>query len=223
MSRNRGDVSPDGRPDGRPPADPAEQTEPELPEDKKKKGKPVPKFTAGDFEYDINEFLCAGQDDRGNSMRLFFRCPPLMERDLEVLRDSKRFPYRTVSDIVRHAVYRHIHWLHALEREIPQHFMSGLDGVMEVTRDHEMRAGMESTFQKLDQMIDAALAVADTMEALRLMTTARNKIVKLPDTRWKKRWLEKFSRKYGHHFTGAPAPAPGEQAATQSLIEEEED
>ena len=124
----------------------------------------------------------------------------MMERDLEIVRDSRRFPYKTVSDIVRHAVYRHIHWLHALEQEIPRHFLTGLEIVMEVMRDHELQAGMEQTFERLDRMIDSALAAQDASEAQRLLTLTRSKIAKLQDSRWRKRWLDKFSRKYSHYL-----------------------
>jgi hypothetical protein len=148
------------------------------------------------------------------SIRLFFRCAPILERDLEILRDSKRFPYKTVSDIIRHAVTRHVQWLHRLEEDIPRHYMIGMEAVMEVMRDAEIRGQMAATFQRLDQMVDMALGAGDGQEAMRLMTATRSKVAALPDSRWKRQWLDKFSNKYGKYFgvgvvQSAPLPGPG--------------
>src|SRR5580692_8922165 len=92
-------------------------------------------FTEDQLIYSPEEFLCPGQDDHGASVRLTFRCPPQMERALEILRDHKAFPYKTVSDIVRHAVHRHLAYCYLIEDGMPRHILSALDAVLEVCRD----------------------------------------------------------------------------------------
>ncbi len=159
-------------------------------------------FTEEDFQYSVEEFLCPGQDDRGTSHRLHFRVTPVTERALEVLRDSKRFPYKTVSDIVRHAVARHVAWLHQLETTIPKHFLAGLTAVDEVVRDSEIMTAVSETFRKLDANIQAHQSVGDDAEAIRVLSMARSQIAKIPDCRWKRNFLIQFSTKYAALLSG---------------------
>lgn len=177
-------------------------------------GPQVVKFSDEEMTYKPEEFLCPGQDDHGNSVRLTFRCPPIMERDLEIIRDNKHLPYKTISDIVRHAVYRHLHWLHAME-PMPEHILTGLDMVMEVTRDADMRSRVEETFVAMDRIIDQRLQEGDKGEAMRLMTETKQKIVKMPQSRWKQTWLDRFTRKYSQYLM---APAEAATGTTDSNV-----
>jgi hypothetical protein len=171
-------------------------------------------LTEEDLRYDFNEFLCPGSDDKGMSVRLFFRCPPQMERALEVLRDSKIWPYKTVSDIVRHAVVRHIERLHAMEPTVPRHFLSGLKAVVEVVKDAEINTMAQSTFGKMDSLIDRYVLTGDMEEAIRLMTLAKSQMNKMPNNRWKREWLKNFTKKYSRHL-GAPTVDEAEPTQNQ--------
>lgn len=133
-----------------------------------------------------------------------------MQRQLEVLRDSHRFPYETISDILRHAVVRHLEWLQAMEPDIPRHILNGLHAVNEVVRDSDMRIRIEETFTSLDRLILRRLDEGDRMEALRLMSVARSRITGMPESLWKSKWVESFNRKYASYLTVAgPVPVPG--------------
>jgi len=171
-------------------------------------GPVVVEFSDEEMTHKPEEFLCPGQDDRGNSVRVTFRCPPIMERDLEIVRSNRHLPYKTISDVVRHAVYRHLSWLHQME-PMPEHIISGLEMVMEVCRDAEMRSRVEETFVAMDRIIDDRLAEGDNGEALRLMTETKQKILKMPQSRWRQNWLNRFSRKYAGYLM-----APVVEAAT---------
>lgn len=168
----------------------------------------VIQFSDEEMVYRAEEFICPGQDDHGNSVRLTFRCPPIMERELEIIRDNRHLPYKTTSDIVRHAVLRHVQWLHAME-QMPEHIVSGLAMVMEVCRDAEMRSKLEETFVAMDRIIDRNLQEGNRGEALRLMTECKQKIVKMPASRWKTTWLERFTRKYSQYLMAPEIGATG--------------
>lgn len=175
---------------------------------------PVPvNFTDEELTYRDGEFLCPGQDDRGGSVRVSFRCPPVMERQLEVVRDNHRFPYKTTSDIIRHAVYRHVQWLQRMEPDMPRHILAGLDAVMEVCRDAVMRGQIEETFQQMNKLIERNLADGNKPEALRLMTVSKQKITMMPDSMWKKKWMDNFNRLYSHHLMPSSDEQTGSGAA----------
>jgi hypothetical protein len=158
-------------------------------------------FTEQQLQYDLDEWLIHGRDDRGGSARVSCNVPPHIERELDVVLQGRRFPYRTISDIMRHAVVRHLAWLHELERDMPKHILNAMEAVVEVTRDTEMRTRLGDTFDSLDRQIERALSDGDVVEAMRVMTLAKAKVRAVPDTRWRKNWLEQFSRKYGSYLT----------------------
>jgi hypothetical protein len=172
------------------------------------KGGSVP-FSAEDFKYSLEEFLSSGHDDHGQSVRLFFRCPPQLERALEVILHARAFPYATVTDIIRHGVIRHAEWLHRLEPAMPRHFLSGLNAINEICRDAEMLSNIQQTFSKVDALIEGYLAKGEILEAQRLLSSARGQMAKLPDSRWKREFTERFTRKYARHITGGAGAGAG--------------
>jgi hypothetical protein len=171
-------------------------------------------FTEQQLQYDLDEWLVHGRDDHGSSARMSCNVPPHIERELDVILQSRRFPYRTMSDIMRHALVRHQQWLHELESEMPKHILGAMEAVVEVTRDTEMRTRLSDTFASLNRQIEQALGDGDVVEAMRVMTLAKAKVRAVPDTRWRKNWLEQFSRKYGNYLT--PGAAVGEATGTDS-------
>jgi hypothetical protein len=123
------------------------------------------------------------------------------------MRDSHRFPYKTCSDIIRHAVARHLEWLAQMEPSIPRHILDGMHAVSEVCRDSEMRLRIEESFSSLDKLILVRLDEGDTGEAMRLMSVARSKITGMPDSLWKTKWVQHFNRRYASYLT-VESPSP---------------
>jgi len=201
----------------------AQSKEKDLPSngagDKPRRGRPPITFDAQDWKYDLQEFLAPGQDDRGASARLTVRIPPAIERELEILVQSRKFPYRTTTDIVRHALYRHSNWLHRLEPDIPRHYNTAMHAILEVVADTQTRTLMQDTFKQLDHMVDVLVATNDETEAIKMLQAARSKMINLPDSRWKRQWLETFSRKYEQLYGRMKARA--EEAATTEQQEDQ--
>lgn len=165
------------------------------------KGRSTVKITPDEAKYSQEEFLNPESDDKGMWVSLVCRCTPLIQRDLQVIRDAKRFPYQTIPDILRHAVIRHIQWCHQLEENMPKHFLAGLNAVNEVIRDAEMMSSIQQTFTRLDNMIQTYLAAGDEVEGVRLLTSARSQMVKIPDCRWKQQFLAEFTAKYTRYLS----------------------
>lgn len=179
-------------------------------------------FDSDDLRYDPAEFMVPGKDDHGASTRQSFSLPPTMERQLEVIIAEKTFPYKTTSDIIRHAVYRHLLWLQKMEPQMPKHILSGLEAIMEVVRDSGMRSRLEDTFKAMDGIVSDRIIHGDSGEALRVLTLAKQKLLKMPDSRWKQHWLEVFSTKYASRLsTDAEAEAANAEGyvAVDNVVE----
>lgn len=167
----------------------------------------VPASTA-DYRYRLDEFISSGSDDKGQSVRVFFRTSPATERALEIIRDGRIFPYKTIPDIVRHAVDRHLEWLHTMEPDMPRQFFAAMQAINEVCRDRVMHSEMEHTFKKLDTLVDSLLARGEEEEAKRLLSAAKGQLAKVPDSTWKREFVATFATKYARYAVVASAPTP---------------
>ena len=58
-----------------------------------------------------DSFIIPAGDDRGHSTRLQFRCSPAYGRRIDEVVHSRKFPYKTHSDLLRHALDRHLKYL----------------------------------------------------------------------------------------------------------------
>lgn len=65
-----------------------------------------------------DSFIIPAGDDRGHSTRLQFRCSPAYGRRIDEVVQSRKFPYKTHSDLLRHALDIHLKYLNELEPEL---------------------------------------------------------------------------------------------------------
>lgn len=142
-----------------------------------------------------NEFRVPASDTKGHSARQWFRCIPAMAREVEQVLQSKRFPYRTKGDILRHALHRHMAWLSTLE---PMVTCTGqVEAILEIMRDEEMNEDFALVFGKMDELISRHLASGSDREATRLVLTVKQHIDKMPDGFWKDKYSDQLTSKYG--------------------------
>jgi len=70
---------------------------------------------SGNTNPDYTSFIIPSKDANGNTERLQCRITPSMARQMSIILASKFFPYRTQSDIIRHALNHLFHYLDELE------------------------------------------------------------------------------------------------------------
>lgn len=72
-------------------------------------------YDASKFEnetaFDPAEFIIPANDGKGQSSMVQFRSAHQYQRAMQQVIASQKFPYATVSDLVRHAMVRHLDWL----------------------------------------------------------------------------------------------------------------
>ncbi len=140
--------------------------------------------------------MVPARDTNGFSNRTYFRLSPAMERGMSVVIQNKSFPYRTTSDLIRHALYRHLGFLHKLEPNMPRHYYGALEAIAEVVREDEHRTEMESVFDTLGKRIEHHLDIGDLGEAYRIASLVKSRIAVLEPSAWKDRYTAKFVRQF---------------------------
>jgi hypothetical protein len=156
-----------------------------------------PRFAEQDLVYDPDEFIIRSQDAKGHDVRETVRIQPGMERAIEELLQCKLWPYKTRSDLLRHAIYRHIRWLQRLAPELPRQFLVALNITQRMAADEVHRREMEVTLIQLEEQIVHYLNQGDSGEAIRLAAMARSEMDKVPDCLWRRRYMEQFNQRFG--------------------------
>lgn len=130
---------------------------------------PVPvRMEAVDWSYSEPEWFTPGANEKGQSTRMSHRVAPEMERAVEVLVASGRFPYKTTGDLIRHAIYRHLFFLHRLEPDADRHILVVIDGILQMLRDDEVRQRVLEMFSQTEARIKYHQAQGNYDEAVRI-------------------------------------------------------
>lgn len=150
----------------------------------------------GNLKYDPAEFIVPAQDARGHSEREWCRVSPGHDRQLDIVVNSRAFPYRTKGDVIRHAIVRHLKWLEAVE-EMPS-VTGQVDMMMEVLRDEQFQQEMITVFEALARTVGGHVAGGAHGEAKRLIAKMKMHVAKMPDGHWKERYAERLDSEFGY-------------------------
>lgn len=145
---------------------------------------------------DPSEFIIPASDTKGHSARHWFRCIPAMARQVEQIIQSKKFPYRTKGDLLRHALHKHMGWLVSVE---PMVTVSGqVDAMLEVMRDEEMSSDFSIVFEKMGERVAQHMASNSQREATRLVLTIQTCVKEMPEGFWKDKYQRQLKERYGN-------------------------
>lgn len=176
--------------------------------------------TCGALHYEvpieeIDTFVIAGRDDRGAHMEVRISMPPAMVRAIQIIVRSLRFPYIDVASLIRHAIKRHLYWTTALRNSIPRHILPGLEAVMDVARDDDMRTRVEEALARTESQIDRHMRSGESAEALKMLASIRAKLEGVQDSTWTRRFANEIDHKYRDCFNSdGTVKKPSEYAAT---------
>ena len=144
---------------------------------------------------DPAEFRVPASDTKGHSARFWFRCIPIMARQVDQLVQAKKFPYRTKGDLLRHALHRHMQWLLTIE---PMVTVSGqVDAILEIMRDEEMSDDFSLVFEKMKERVSQHLASGSKREATRLVLTIQKCVTEMPGGFWKDKYKRQLKNNFG--------------------------
>jgi len=149
-------------------------------------------------KYDSDDFYVPASDARGHSVRKWFRWPEGMEMASKSVINSKKFPYRDTTDLIRHAVKRHIDWLSTLE-EVPS-VIKEVDAIKEILKDEQWHNEYEQTFDSLENQVKRHTHNNSGKEAKRLVNRVFKHISGMPEGYWKDHYLDTMHRDFGPYI-----------------------
>ena len=142
------------------------------------------------------DFRLPANDEKGHGVPVHVRVPPSYLKQLEIIVTSKHWPYQTASDVVRHALKRHMEWLSTLA-SIPSviHQTNAINEIL-------VEEGDKSTFleiiDELAKKVGEAVAAGRLGPARELLARVMGEIDGMPEGWWK----EQYRAVMGERFKG---------------------
>lgn len=171
---------------------------------------------------ELDEFVIPGSDDKGRKVTVTFNVHPALDRQIDVILASRRFPYANKKDLFRHAVARHCGFLLDIRTKVPRHFMAMFDLDLEIVKDDEASTKMEQVLLALSSSVDEHVQRGEHSEAIRLISQIQQNLSRLKPSTWQKKFSERFFSRYaGWLHVDVPALPPSDETETIEVSPEE--
>ena len=165
---------------------------------KKTKGVSLKPSRAGSKgDYNPKDFIVPAGDDKGHNIRLQVRCIPAYSRRIDVLVSSRKFPYKTSSDLIRDAIHRHLNFLSELEPKIPVN-MASLEMVNRIINADREKIEFAGSFEKLSRTVQELLGRGAKGEARRLVLEVSHQVDRMEAGYWRDWYRQEIKSRFGH-------------------------
>lgn len=155
---------------------------------------PTPEF---DRFLTEEEWFVPAVDEDGHGAREYVQIPPRMSRKLEVMIQAANLPYKTRSDLLRHALYRHLHWLEWIRNsgQVDQ-LMLGIEAGIEVCREEYTASRSRLLMEHLRDRVTDHLAGGNRNDAIRTYMHVRGIVERTHDSVWRTQLLTSLTDLY---------------------------
>ena len=143
-----------------------------------------------------NNYITPSSNAKGEGSRISVRVPPELYRVMDIFFSSKRWPYQTFSDLVRHALFAHVEWLDGQDSE--EHGVLYLVAMTRALVDEEMRINFGRMINKLHTIIQEHEDHGEIDDASRVVTQILGVIRGMPDGSMRSRYEKDVREAYGH-------------------------
>ncbi len=148
-------------------------------------------------KYPPEHFIVPGQDNNGNSVRIFCRVPPLLDRSLDIIFGSRNFPFKSKGDIVRWCVKFGVDTLERME-PVKGSVTAQVDAMLSVLRDEDANHAFLTLFNTMSHTIGMHIQAQAMGEARRVVHSMRSLILRIENDYWRGRYLRELDEKFGH-------------------------
>lgn len=149
---------------------------------------------------EAERYIIPSRDQLGQSSREQFRCRPDYVRQMEIILASRKFPYITKSDIMRHALHELLAKLES-ETPIPDSLFRKIEMANEILRHEEIERRIYELMDNLEQAITVCLRDGDRGEVIRLVGMIRYYLDGGDQSYWTDKALERL-KKYEKFLEG---------------------
>jgi hypothetical protein len=146
-------------------------------------------------KYDPSKFIIPPSDSKGVSVRIQARCPPDMQRGIDEVLVSRRFPFKSDGDVIRWCVRQGFKLLNEMEdvNTVGQR----VDMLTQLLDEEKSHADFLHSFTRLQESVSRYLADQSPEQAVRVIAMAKHTFESMPDGYWKDKYLQRLKEQFG--------------------------
>lgn len=168
-----------------------------------------------DAKYRPEAFIVPGSDQNGNSLRVWCRVVPLLDRAIDVLFGSHKFPFKSKGDLVRWCIKRGVEELNGMEPMVGS-TMAQVNAIMALLRDEQAKHEFLTLFNTMSAAIGDHIQAQALGEARRMVSEVRHLIMGMQDGYWRGRYIKELEDRFGHLLSGKSVAGAGVGSHTDS-------
>lgn len=147
-------------------------------------------------KYDPGQFIVSPSDAKGVSYRLTFRCTPDMEKAIDAIIASQKFPFKTRGDVLRWCTLRGTKELEKMEG-LPT-VTKRIDILTTLLNEEQAHSEFMAVFVHLEEGVSRYLADQAPEQATRVVAMAKYQFEAMPGGHWRERYLTELQKRFGH-------------------------
>lgn len=141
-------------------------------------------------------FIIPSSNVHDHSVRIQSRVQPAIDRQMQIVLESKAWDYHTKSDILRHAIHRHLEWL-TTQKPIPS-VMQRVHAMEALLSAEAFSSSFTEIFARVSDQVNQAISLRRTGIAKALIAAMKSQIDKMPDDMWRAEYLEEFLARFAN-------------------------
>lgn len=160
------------------------------------------KFWQG--KYRPEDFIVPGQDNNGNSMRVWCRVQPLLDRAIDKLFASRRFPFMSKGDLIRWCVKIGVDTLENLE-PVTGSVLIQAEAMAAMLREEQHQHAFMTVFDTMATTVNMHVQAQALGEARRVVHMMKMQVCRMEEGYWRERYMKEIESRFGYLLSGPGA------------------
>lgn len=148
-------------------------------------------------QYDQNEFIIPVAGEDGGSMPMAFRCQPIYDRQITEMIAAKKFPYLSKGDVLRHALHRHLDYLHKLEPTLGT-YIPMIEAINTSVRAQQDMIAFNNTLEAVANTVNSLIAIGMEQKAREIVASTWHQVQRFRDEAWREKFLSLIRAKFAN-------------------------
>jgi hypothetical protein len=151
-------------------------------------------------------FIVAASDSKGQSVRVWARVQPSLDRMVEILLHSQCYPFKTKGDVVRWCVDKGVKELveeaekNGFRGKLDSSILRQIDTINGIVRAQQFCADFNETVRNVSEAVGKLQDVGATGECRRLLFEVATQIEKMPKGWWRDRYRKELKDRWGRYM-----------------------
>lgn len=148
-------------------------------------------------KYDPAEFNVPASDHKGHSERLWCRVQPSMDREVDTIVSSRKWPFKTKGDFCRWAVWEGIKKIHGME-PVPNSMLVVAEAMIRTAQATESWITFQKSVDQAEHTVKMLMGVGNEREVWKLLSSLRSMVEGMEEENWRQSYMDEFKKRFGH-------------------------